>query len=275
MNPLFSYFLYFAGTSARAGLPAANRKLGALCRIHAGVDRGGVINIPTPKMGNRLTAFPAVKAIYDAIAEKKLTKVNPRNIPMGVVGGGIFGHNALGEDIVFPEIAKNGAKIAVKYVTSYPGKVSKLVLFAFNPAPISMRPGFDRKKFETEHQKALKSPSWRIRKFWKDLISDPKLLSLREWAIEITKNTPPEIFVNSLYNFQMEDVRPLLERIDVPTLLLYGDLPISGLKGVKRLKERIPSSETFIFRGGGQCFVNMVKANQFNKIVENFIEEEQ
>ena len=150
-----------------------------------------------------------------------------------------------------------------------------IISFAFNPAPISMRPGFDRKKFETEHQKALKSPSWRIRKFWKDLISDPKLLSLREWAIEITKNTPPEIFVNSLYNFQMEDVRPLLERIDVPTLLLYGDLPISGLKAVKRLKEIFPSSETIIIRCGGQCFVNLVKANQYNKIVENFIEEEQ
>jgi hypothetical protein len=106
--------LYFAGTKARAGLPAANRKLGALCRIHAGVDRGGVINIPTPKMGNRLTAFPAIKALYEAMAEKKLTQVDPRNIPMGVVGGAIFGHNALGEDIVFPEIAKNGAKIAVK-----------------------------------------------------------------------------------------------------------------------------------------------------------------
>lgn len=106
--------LYFAGAKARAGLPAANRKLGALCRMHADVDRGGVINIPTPKMGNRLTAFPAVKALYEAITEKKLTTVDPRNIPMGVVGGTIFGHNALGEDIVFPEIAKNGARIAVK-----------------------------------------------------------------------------------------------------------------------------------------------------------------
>jgi len=168
-----------------------------------------------------------------------------------------------------------GAKIAVKYVTSYPEKVSKLVLFAFNPCPICNWPGFDRKKFEAEHEKALKSPSWRIRKFWEDLESDPKLLSLREWAIETSKNTPPEIFVNSLYNFQMEDIRPLLEKIDVPTLLLYGDLPISDLKGVKRLKERISSSEIFIFRDGGSCFVNMVKANQFNKIVEDFIEGEQ
>jgi hypothetical protein len=106
--------LYFSGTPARAGLPVANRKLGALCRIHAGANRGGVINIPTPKMGNRITAFPAVKAIYDAIAEKKLTQVNPLYIPLGVAGGGIYGHNSLGEDTVFPEIAKNGAKLAVK-----------------------------------------------------------------------------------------------------------------------------------------------------------------
>jgi pimeloyl-ACP methyl ester carboxylesterase/sugar-specific transcriptional regulator TrmB len=169
-----------------------------------------------------------------------------------------------------------GAKIAVKYVTKFPGRVSKLILFAFIPSPIWTWPGFDRKKFEKEHEKALRSPSWRVKKFWEDLVSDPKLLPLREWAIATSKkNTTPEIFVNSLYNFHMEDVRPLLERINVPTLLLYGDLSISGLEGVKRLKERIPLSEIFIFRDGGCCFVNMVDANQFNKIVENFIEKEQ
>jgi non-heme chloroperoxidase len=168
-----------------------------------------------------------------------------------------------------------GAKIAVKYVTSYPGKVSKLVLFAFIPSPIWSWPGFDRKKFEEEHKKALKCPSWRIRKFWEDCVSDPKLFPLREWGFENAKrNTTPEIFVNSLYNYQMEDVRPLLERIGVPTLLIYGDAPIFVLKGVKRFKESIPSCEAFIFRDIRGPFVNLVKANQFNKIVENFIEEE-
>ena len=130
------------------------------------------------------------------------------------------------------------------------------------------------KGFEEEHKKAIKCPSWRIRKFWEDCVSDPKFFSMRDWAIETSKNTPPEIFVNSLYNYQMEDVRPLLERIDVPTLLLYGDAPISVLKGVKRFKESIPSCETFIFRNVCPAFVNVVNANQFNKIVENFIEEE-
>jgi pimeloyl-ACP methyl ester carboxylesterase len=165
-----------------------------------------------------------------------------------------------------------GAKIAVKYVIRYPGNVSKLILFAFDPSPINIRPDFDRKKFEAEYQKALASPSGSVRKFWEDIVTDPQLFSLRDWAIETSKNTPPEIFVKSLYNYQMEDVRPLLERIDVPTLLIYGDLPISGLKAVKRLKEKIRSSEIFIIKGGGCCFVNLVGANNFNKIVENFIE---
>jgi pimeloyl-ACP methyl ester carboxylesterase/sugar-specific transcriptional regulator TrmB len=169
-----------------------------------------------------------------------------------------------------------GAKIAVKYVTSYPGKVTKLVLFGFTPSPIWIWPGIDKKKFEEEYQRSLKNPSWRIKKFWEDLVTDPKLFSLRVWGIENTKkNTSPEIFVNSLYNFQMEDVRSLLEKIDIPTLLLYGDLSISGLKAVKRLKEKVPSSETIIIRGGGKCFANLIKPNQFNRIVENFIEEEQ
>ncbi|MGQ9720567.1 MAG: hypothetical protein ACUVXA_04500 [Candidatus Jordarchaeum sp.] len=106
--------LYLAGSQARAGTPAANRKLGALARIVAGADRGGVINIPTPKMGNRLTGFPAVKALYDAVKEKKLTQVDGRTLPMGVAGGAVLGHARLGEDIVFPEIAENGARIATK-----------------------------------------------------------------------------------------------------------------------------------------------------------------
>ncbi|MFB0563867.1 MAG: hypothetical protein ACETWM_21930 [Candidatus Lokiarchaeia archaeon] len=106
--------LYLIGSQARAGTPAANRKLGALARIHAGADRGGVINIPTPKMGNRITGFPAVKALYDAIKEKKLTQVDGSTLPMGVAGGAVLGHAKLGEDIIFPEIAENGGKIATR-----------------------------------------------------------------------------------------------------------------------------------------------------------------
>jgi len=107
-------FAYFAGSSARVGMPSANRKLGDMARIHAGVGRTSVINLPTFKSTHRLTAFPAIKAIYDLIEKGSLTKIDGRYLPMAVAGGSIYGHSSLGEDISYPEIAKNGATAATK-----------------------------------------------------------------------------------------------------------------------------------------------------------------
>ena len=105
--------MYFAGAAAQVGIPAGNRKLGATARMIAGVDRCGVAAIPTSKMNSKVSGFAAVKAIYDAMAAGELTSIDGRNIPMGVAGA-IYGHSALGEDYVWPELAKNGARIGTK-----------------------------------------------------------------------------------------------------------------------------------------------------------------
>jgi len=110
---LTAVMLYFTGTAARAGTPAANRKLGAMARFHAGAERCGVVAIPTPKMGNKVSGFAAVHALYDAIARKKLTGVDGGLLPMGS-NGTPWGHSALGEDIIIPEVAINGARIATR-----------------------------------------------------------------------------------------------------------------------------------------------------------------
>ena len=106
--------MYMSGTNARAGVPAGNRKIGALARMIAGADRAGVSAVPTPKLGNRVSGFAAVKAIYEALDKGKLTKVVGKNLPPFVAGGSIYGHSVLGEDIVFPEIAENGARIGTE-----------------------------------------------------------------------------------------------------------------------------------------------------------------
>jgi hypothetical protein len=105
---------YFAGSNAQAGVPAGNRKIGALARMIAGADRTGVIAIPTPKSNNKVSGFAAVQAIYNAMAEGKLTRIDGRKIPLGVAGGPLYGHNTLGEDIGFPEVAMNAARIGTE-----------------------------------------------------------------------------------------------------------------------------------------------------------------
>jgi hypothetical protein len=106
--------LLLAGTKAQVGIPAGNRKLGATARILAGVDRGGVAIIPTAKMNNKISGFPAVQAIYQAIMEGRLSPVDGRRLPLFVGGGPVYGHSALGEDIVWPAMAENGARIGTR-----------------------------------------------------------------------------------------------------------------------------------------------------------------
>ena len=122
---------YLAGTNAQAGVPAGNRKLGAMARMIAGVDRCGVLAIPTAKVNNKISGYAAVKAIYDDIFDGKLTQINGSIIPMGVGGGPLYGHGALGEDIAFPEIAKNGAAAGTK------GMLKAYANVGMPPSPIT------------------------------------------------------------------------------------------------------------------------------------------
>ena len=106
--------VYMLGAEAHVGIPAGNRKLGATARMIAGVSRSGVAAIPTPKMNNKVSGFPAVQAIYQAMVTGKLSPVSGRDIPEGAGGGPLVGHSALGEDLIFPAMAENGARIGTE-----------------------------------------------------------------------------------------------------------------------------------------------------------------
>lgn len=105
---------YIAGSNVRDGIPSGNRKLGAIARLKAGAQKGGVAIIPTPKSNNKISGFAAVHAIYHAIMEGKLSRVDGKYLPQGVAGGPLCGHSTLGEDFIFPEIAQNAAKVGTK-----------------------------------------------------------------------------------------------------------------------------------------------------------------
>ncbi|MGA2403073.1 MAG: hypothetical protein ABSG91_15430 [Syntrophobacteraceae bacterium] len=65
-------------------------------------------------MNNKISGFPAVQAIYQAMAEGKLSPISGRQLPQNVGGGPLYGHSALGEDIIWPEMATNGARIGTQ-----------------------------------------------------------------------------------------------------------------------------------------------------------------
>lgn len=106
--------MYLCGTAAQVGIPAGNRKLGATARMLAGVDRCGVAMMPTAKMNNKISGFPAVLAVNNAMINGTLCSISGRDIPVNVAGGPLYGHSALGEDLIWPEMAQNGARIGTQ-----------------------------------------------------------------------------------------------------------------------------------------------------------------
>lgn len=105
--------LYWAGSSVTAGIPAPNRKLGAVCRMAAGSPAGRVSNIPTEKLNNKISGFAAVRAIYEAMDKETIAPWPGEITPLGVAGSPVTGHTRVGEDILFPQLAEKLVKIGV------------------------------------------------------------------------------------------------------------------------------------------------------------------
>ncbi len=161
-----------------------------------------------------------------------------------------------------------GGMVGIKYVTKYPGRISKLVLMSMGPKPVRSDDypyGNERDKIESYHSKALESPSWGVKKLGEMFFPRPEYKHFRERYLTFS-GTPPEIVINALINYHKEDVRPLLGKIAIPTLVL--GFPQMA-KIMKYMSEKISGSKYYEFKS--HIFPNLFEAEEFNKVLEDFI----
>lgn len=106
--------LYWAGVNVSCGIPCPNRKLGAVARMAAGVPPGRVSDLPSEKTNNKISAWPAVSAIYEALQKERIAPYDPNLLPVGLAGSPFLGHTSLGEDYLFPTLADRLTRIGAR-----------------------------------------------------------------------------------------------------------------------------------------------------------------
>jgi pimeloyl-ACP methyl ester carboxylesterase len=170
-----------------------------------------------------------------------------------------------------------GGTVSIHYVVKYPGKVAKLALAATPPISLISEAEGGKKRLEEFWVLALKDPSWGLKNLYGRVMGRPwsgpfpkedQFSKLQKiwWAVN---KVPEEIRLIMNKILFEADVRPLLEKINVPTLILHGEHDMLPLEAAKRMKERIPESQLYIFEDAS--LVSMSKPYEFNRVLEEFL----
>lgn len=167
-----------------------------------------------------------------------------------------------------------GGTLAIRYVAEYPGRIAKLVLLATPPKPPIGDSKERKKRFEEFWALALQSPAWGLRNLYERVMAPiwPRRHvkgDNQSGRVKIASKVPLEIRLITLKLLIEADVRPLLGKINVPTLILHGEKDILPIEDVEYLKERIPNSKLHLFKGAS--LVSLYEPDKFNKALEEFL----
>lgn len=167
-----------------------------------------------------------------------------------------------------------GASIAIKYVTKYPGKISKLILVSGSPKFMATEDfPYGIPQNEAKQQFAVLEesyPRW-LRGFLELIFPEPGTEYLKEWGFKMSQKTPKDIALNSLENLFKADLRPLLRKINIPTLIINAENDGTvQFKNANYMHENIPRSKIYIFKDKGH-FPSITAADKFNRLLREFI----
>jgi len=181
-----------------------------------------------------------------------------------------------------------GGTLAIKYVTEFPEKVSKLALLATPTRPAFGDSNAEKKQLDEFWAMAFQKPSWGVKKLREQLlkvlefawssyeVKDKQILHFyRDKRVlqffKVAGSMLPEI---QLIYFKLAwetDVRPLLSKIKTPTLILHGEKDVIPIKAVENMSKRISGSKLHVFKGAK--FVSLLESNKFNQVLAEFFSE--
>lgn len=108
----------------------------------------------------------------------------------------------------------------------------------------------------------------KTREFVKSIFKQSQPEEYFEKLIESALRTPTNTVMTLIYNYILQDFRPLLPHIDIPTLIATVEGP--RLDYMKKMNELLPRSHLEIFKSTGHAlFVD--QPEQFNNILDAFI----
>ncbi|HYB42650.1 MAG TPA: alpha/beta fold hydrolase [Candidatus Methylomirabilis sp.] len=156
--------------------------------------------------------------------------------------------------------------LATRYAVEHPAALSQLIMISpqySQPLP---------EPFEEKFAPLIRAdfPGY-LRRFWTSVFPEPHSLKGIEDGIAWGSESTPEILIESLRELRKDDVRELLPRIGVPTLVMHGTRDrIVPHKVGQEVAEVVPGARFVSFDGGGHGLQGR-EAAKVNRLIGDFV----
>ena len=165
-----------------------------------------------------------------------------------------------------------GCRIALQFVLSFPKMVEKLVLANGNAGPVT--PRVQNFPEHVREEIGFGTPQFNLDKFnYYEILASfvkPDSYEVR-WIAEKILGTPDYVKYSVGKHFSSLDLRPRLNEIQVPTLVIVGEKDvICPVKVAEEMAQLLTDSRLVVVPDSGHC-LPIEKAQAFNESVLSFL----
>lgn len=148
------------------------------------------------------------------------------------------------------------ATLVARLAWKYPNLVSKLILVGISaglPNTVAPETPAELAYYKAVQRGDFSGHAQYMERFIKRRFPETDSRDLAENIKQLTLKVPHNSWINFLSPDPDKDVRPILDEIQVPTLLMYGSLDqtLNPIESVDYLSEHLPNAQHYLFAGKG------------------------